>query len=49
METLLETLEGIIEDGAKGMTPKERRASEEQFNTALDRSAAARRQRRETA
>jgi hypothetical protein len=49
LDKLLDTLEEVIEDGAKGMNPKERRDSEEKFNAALDRAVAARTRRRETA
>jgi hypothetical protein len=49
METLLNTMRDVIEDGARGMTPKERKESEKKFNAALDRGVAARKQRRETA
>jgi hypothetical protein len=48
-DTLLDTMRGIIEDGARGMTPKERKESEKKFNAALDRAVAARKRRRETA
>ena len=49
MDTLLDTMRGVIEDGARGMTPKERKESEKKFNAALDRAVAARKRRRETA
>lgn len=49
LDKLLDTLEEVIQDGAKGMNAKERRDSEEKFNAALDRAAAARTRRRETA
>ena len=49
MDTLLDTMKGVIDDGARGMTPKERKESEKKFNAALDRAAAARKRRRETA
>jgi hypothetical protein len=39
----------IIEDGARGMTPKEQQESEKKFNSALDRAVASRKRRRETA
>jgi len=48
-DTLLDTLRDVIEDGARGMTPKELKESEKKFNAALDRAVAARRRRRETA
>jgi len=48
-DTLLDTMREIIEDGARGMTPKELEESEKKFNAALDRAAAARKRRRETA
>jgi hypothetical protein len=41
-DTLLDTMRDVIEDGARGMTPKERQESEKKFNAALDRSVAAR-------
>jgi hypothetical protein len=49
MDTLLDTMRDIIDDGARGMTPKERVESEKKFNAALDRAVAARKRRRETA
>ena len=49
MDTLLGTMRDIIEDGARGMTPKERQESEKNFNAALDRAVASRKRRRETA
>ena len=49
MDTLLHTMRAVIEDGARGMTPKERKESEKKFNAALDRAAASRGRRRETA
>ena len=49
MDKLLGTLEGIIKDGAKEMTPEQLRDSEAKFNKALDRAVVARKQRRETA
>jgi len=49
VDTLLDTMKGIVEDGARGMTPKERKESEKKFNAALDRAVAARKRRRETA
>lgn len=48
-DTLLDTMRGIIKDGARGMTPKEGEQSEKKFNAALDRAVAARKQRRVTA
>ena len=48
-DTLLDTMRDVIEDGARGMTPKERKASEKKFNAALDRAVVARKRRRETA
>jgi hypothetical protein len=48
-DTLLDTMKGIIEEGARGMTPKERKESEKKFNAALGRAVAARKRRRETA
>jgi hypothetical protein len=48
-DALLDTMRGVIEDGARGMTPKERKESEKKFNAALDRAVAARKRRRETA
>ena len=49
MDTLLDIMRDVIEDGARGMTPKERKESEKKFNAALDRAVAARKRRRETA
>ena len=49
MDTLIDTMRDVIEDGARGMTPKERKESEKKFNAALDRAVAARKRRRETA
>jgi hypothetical protein len=49
MDPLLGTMRRVIEDGAHGMTPKERKESEKKFNAALDRAAASRKRRRETA
>jgi hypothetical protein len=49
MDTLLESVTEIVEDGAKGMNQKELRESEKRFNKALDRGVASRRRRRETA
>jgi hypothetical protein len=48
-DMLLDTMRGIIEDGARGMTPKELEESEKKFNAALDRAVASRKRRRETA
>ena len=42
MDTLLDTMRNVIEDGAREMTPKERQESEKKFNAALDRAVAAR-------
>lgn len=49
MDTLLDTMRDVIEEGARGMTPKELKESEKKFNAALDRAVAARKRRRETA
>ena len=49
MEALLDTMRGVIEDGARGMTPKERKESEKKFTAALDRAAASRKRHRESA
>jgi hypothetical protein len=49
MDALLNTMRDVIEDGARGMTPKEREESEKKFNSALDRAVASRKRRRETA
>jgi hypothetical protein len=49
MDTLMDTMRDVIEDGARGMTAKERQESEKKFNAALDRAAAARKRRRKTA
>ena len=49
LDTLLNTMRDVIEDGARGMTPKQRKESEKKFNAALDRAVAARKRRRETA
>jgi hypothetical protein len=48
-DKLLDTMRGIIEEGAQGMTPKELDDSERKFNFALDRAVASRKRRRETA
>ena len=48
MDTL-DTLRNVIDEGARGMTPKELAESEKKFNAALDRAVAARKRRRETA
>ena len=48
-DKLLDTMRGVIEDGARGMTPKELEDSERKFNLALDRAVASRKRRRETA
>jgi hypothetical protein len=48
-DNLLDTMRDIIEDGARGMTPKELEDSEGRFNLALDRAVASRKRRRETA
>jgi hypothetical protein len=49
MEKLLDTMQDVIEEGARGMTPKELEESERKFNAALDRAVASRKRRRETA
>ena len=49
MDKLLGTMRDVIEDGARGMTPKEMEASERKFNAALDRAVASRKRRRDTA
>jgi len=49
MHTLLDTMKDVIDEGARGMTPKEREESENKFNAALDRPVGARKRRRETA
>jgi hypothetical protein len=49
MDTLLDTMRDVIDEGARGMTPKERTESEKKFNASLDRAVAARKRRRETA
>ncbi len=49
MDTLLDTMKDVIDEGARGMTRKEREESEKKFNAALDRAVAARKRRRETA
>jgi hypothetical protein len=49
MDTLLDTMRDVIDEGARGMTPKERAESEKKFNASLDRAVAARKRRRETA
>jgi hypothetical protein len=48
-DKLLDTMRGIIDDGARGMTPRELEESEKKFNAALDRAVASRKRRRETA
>ncbi len=49
MDTLLDTMRSIIDEGARKMTPKELEESEKKFNAAIDRAVAARKRRRETA
>lgn len=49
MDKLLDTMGDIIEEGARGMTPKELEESETKFNAALDRPVAFRKRRRENA
>lgn len=49
MDTLLDTLRNVIDEGARGMTPKELAESEKKFNAALDRVVAARKRRHENA
>ncbi len=49
MDALLDKMAEIIDEGARGMTPKELEESEKKFNAALDRAVAARKRRRETA
>jgi hypothetical protein len=49
MNKLLGTMRDVIEEGARGRTPKELEESERKFNAALDRAVASRKQRRETA
>jgi hypothetical protein len=49
VDALLNTMRDAIEDGVRGMTPKERKQSEKKFNAALDRAVAAGKRRRETA
>jgi hypothetical protein len=49
MDKLLDTMRDVIEEGARGMTPKELDESERKFNAALDRAVASRERRRETA
>jgi hypothetical protein len=46
---LLDTMRGVIDEGARGMTPKDLEESERKFNAALDRAVASRKRRRETA
>ena len=48
MDQLLDTMRNVIDEGARGMTPKELEESERKFNAALDRAVASRK-RRETA
>ena len=48
-DKLLDTMRDMIEEGARGMTPKELEDSERKFNLALGRAVAARKRRRETA
>ena len=49
MDKLLDTMRGVIEEGARGMSPTELEESERKFNAALDRAVASRKRRRETA
>jgi hypothetical protein len=49
MNQLLDTMRDVIDDGARGMTPKELADSERNFNSALDGAVASRKRRRETA
>jgi hypothetical protein len=49
MDTLLDSMRDVIDEGARGMTPKELAESEKKFNAALDRAVGARKRRRETA
>jgi hypothetical protein len=49
MDTVLDSMRDVIDDGARGMAPKELKESEKKFNAALDRAVAARKRRRETA
>jgi hypothetical protein len=49
IDTLLDTMRDVIEDGGRGMTPKQCKESEKKFNAALDRAVAARKRGRETA
>ena len=48
-DKLLDTMRGIIGEGAREMTPTELEDSERKFNNALDRAVASRKRRRETA
>ena len=48
-DKLLDTMRDMIEEGARGMTPKELEDSERKFNLALDRAVASQKRRRETA
>jgi len=49
MGVLIKAMRDVIDDGARGMTPKELKESERKFNAALDRAVAARKRRGETA
>jgi hypothetical protein len=40
MDALMDTMRDVIEDGACGVTPKERKESEKKFNAVLDRAVA---------
>jgi hypothetical protein len=48
-DKFLDTMRDVIEEGARGMAPKELEESERKFNLALDRAVASRKRRRETA
>jgi hypothetical protein len=49
MESLLETFGEVIDAGARDMNEAELKGSEKRFNDVVDRAAAARKPRRETA
>jgi len=49
MDELLDSFGEVIDSGAKKMDPSELRESEKRFNEIVDRVAASRKRRRETA
>jgi hypothetical protein len=49
MDELLDSFGEVIDSGAEKMDPSELRESEKRFNEIVDRAAASRKRRRETA